>query len=58
MKLQHRLLTAGAVMAAVSAPRAVALVSLEDGRDHLYVDGSFEMGYDSNVFANAQRAGA
>lgn len=59
MKLQLRLLTAGAVVAvAVSAPRAVALVSLEDGRDHLYVDATFEMGYDSNVFANAQNSGS
>jgi hypothetical protein len=59
MKLRHRLLTAGAVMAAaVSAPRAPALVSLEDGRDHLFVDGSVEMGYDSNVFANAQSGGS
>ena len=59
MKLRHRLLTAGAVMAAaVSAPRARALVSLEDGKDHLFVDGSVEFGYDSNVFANAQSGGS
>jgi hypothetical protein len=59
MKLRHRMLTAGAVMAAaVSAPRAPALVSLEDGRDHLFVDGSVEVGYDSNVFANAQSGGS
>jgi hypothetical protein len=59
MKLQHRLLTAAAVMvAAVSVPRVLALVSLEDGRDHLYVDGSVEIGYDSNVFANAQSGGS
>ena len=59
MKLQHRLLTAAAVVAAaVCAPRARALVSLEDGRDRLYVDGTVEMGYDSNVFANAQSGGS
>jgi hypothetical protein len=59
MKLRHRLLTAGAVMAAaVSAPRAPALVSLEDGKDHLFVDGSVEFGYDSNVFANSQSGGS
>jgi len=59
MKLQHRLFTAAAVMAAAfCVPRARALVSLEDGRDHLYVDGSVEMGYDSNVFANAQSGGS
>ena len=51
MKFPHRLLTALAVAAAgVCAPRALALVSLEDGRDHLFVDGSVEFGYDSNVF--------
>src|SRR5580693_6642290 len=59
MKLQPRMLTAAAVMAAaVSATRAPALVSLEDGKDHLYVDGSVEVGYDSNVFANAQSGGS
>ena len=59
MKLRHRLLTAAAVAGiAVCAPRALALVSLEDGRDHLFVDGTVEMGYDSNVFANAQSGGS
>jgi hypothetical protein len=54
MNLQNRLLTAAAVMAtAVCAPAARALVSLEDGKDRLYIDGTVEMGYDSNVFANA-----
>jgi hypothetical protein len=58
MKFQQSLLTALAVSAAVlSAPAAFALVSLEDGKDHLFVDGSFEMGYDSNIFTNAQRDG-
>jgi hypothetical protein len=53
------LLTAAAVAGiAVCAPRALALVSLEDGRDHLFVDGTVEMGYDSNVFANAQSGGS
>jgi hypothetical protein len=59
MKLQHRLLTAAAVTAvAASSPTASGLVSLEDGRDHLYVDGSVDFGYDSNVFANAQSGGS
>ena len=59
MKLAHRLLTAAAVMVvAALAPSARALVSLEDGRDHLFVDGSVEFGYDSNVFANAQSGGS
>lgn len=59
MKLQLRFLTAAAVMAvAVSAPSARALVSLEDGKDHVYVDGTVEFAYDSNVFANAQSGGS
>jgi hypothetical protein len=59
MKLQNRLLTAAAVTAAAFfGPSAFALVSLEDGRDHLFVDGSVEVGYDSNVFANAQSGGS
>jgi hypothetical protein len=46
-------------MAAAVCPQpARALVSLEDGRDHLFVDGSVEVGYDSNVFANAQSGGS
>jgi hypothetical protein len=59
MKLQNRLLTAAAVAAtAVATPAARALVSLEDGKDHLFVDGSVEFGYDSNVFANADSGGS
>jgi Putative beta-barrel porin 2 len=59
MRLQLRFLTAAAVVAvSVAAPKALALVSLEDGRDHLYVDATYEMGYDSNVFANAQSNGS
>jgi hypothetical protein len=59
MTSQRRLLTAAAVAAvAVACPSAWALVSLEDGRDHVYVDGTIEMGFDSNVFANAQSGGS
>jgi len=59
MKLWSRLVTAAAVMGmAVTAPRARALVSLEDGRDHLYVNGTVAEGYDSNVFANASSGGS
>jgi hypothetical protein len=59
MKLQNRLLTAAAVAAtAFASPAARALVSLEDGKDHLFVDGSMEFGYDSNVFANADSGGS
>ena len=56
MKWQNRLLTAAAVLAAaVSAPSAFALVSLEDGKDHLFVDGSFEEGKFVALFGRAGR---
>jgi hypothetical protein len=59
MKSPHRSLTAVAVMAVfVCAPRARALVSLEDGLDHAFVNGTVEYGYDSNVFANALSGGS
>jgi hypothetical protein len=59
MKFQHRLLTAAAVAAvAVFAPRAQALVSLEDGKDHLFVDATADISYDTNVFTNAQDQGS
>jgi len=59
MKLPPRLFTAAAVAAAaLLCPPARALVSLEDGKDHVFVDGMIEMGYDSNVFANAQGGGS
>lgn len=59
MNLPLRLFTAIAVGAiAFAAPCALALVSLEDGRDHIFVDGSFEMGYDSNIFTNALKQGS
>jgi hypothetical protein len=58
MKLQPRFFTAGAVMAAVFlAPSSRALVSLEDGREHIFIDASAEMAYDSNLFANAKNQG-
>ncbi len=59
MKLPPRLPTAIAVAAiAISTPALHALVSLEDGKDHLYVDATVEMGYDSNLFANSNRTGS
>lgn len=59
MKFQPRLLTASAVAwIAIFTPKAMALVSLEDGRDHLFIDGSVDMSYDSNVFTNAQDRGS
>ena len=33
---------------------ARALVSLNDGHDHLYVTGTVAMGWDSNLFANSE----
>lgn len=59
MKFQHRLITAAAVMAAViTIPPARSLVSLEDGKDNLFIDGTVEMAYDSNVFTNARDQGS
>jgi len=59
MKFLPRLPTALAAAAiVVFSPPSRALVSLEDGKDHIYVDASVEMGYDSNLFANANRTGS
>lgn len=59
MRFRRFTLTAAAVIAtAVAATRSLALVSLEDGKDHVYVDGSLEMGYDSNVFTNSKSGGS
>jgi hypothetical protein len=59
MKLFRTSLTAAAVIGfAFAVPRSVALVSLEDGKDHLYVDGSVKMAYDSNVFTNSSKGGS
>jgi hypothetical protein len=59
MNFQQRWLTAAAVTVIVAcAPRARALVSLEDGRDHFYVDVTSGVNYDSAVFANAQSGGS
>lgn len=48
----HRAL---ALLLAISlaCPPAQALVSLNDGHDHLYVTGTVGFGWDSNVFANS-----
>ena len=59
MKFQQRLHTAAAVACiAIFTQRASALVSLEDGKDHLFIDGSVDMSYDSNVFTNAMDQGS
>lgn len=44
--------------AVVAIPSARALVSLEDGLDHVFIDGSVEMAYDSNLFANSNNLGS
>ena len=60
MKLLHRftaaVLLAGAVV--LATPRARALVTLEDGLDQFFVNGSYGIAYDSNVFANSTRGGS
>jgi hypothetical protein len=38
-------------------PPARALVSLNDGADHLYLTATASVGYDSNIFANAAAGG-
>jgi hypothetical protein len=59
MNFQHRLIAASAVIAAaIAIPRAHGLVSLDDGKDKLFIDGSIEMAYDSNVFTNALDQGS
>jgi hypothetical protein len=59
MKYQNLLLTALAVAwLSIFTSRASALVSLEDGKDHLFIDGSVDVSYDSNVFTNAENKGS
>ena len=56
MNLQQRFLTALAVsLAATWVPSALGLVALEDGNEHIFVDGSVGVGFDSNLFANSQQ---
>ncbi len=53
------MLTAAAVLSiGASAPGLRALVSLEDGKDHDYIDSTLQIGYDSNLFARAQSGGS
>lgn len=59
MKLKQRLCAAAVLTSiALAAPGLRALVSLEDGKDRGYVDATVDLGYDSNVFANAQSGGS
>ena len=46
-----------ALAIAVGANTAKALVSLEDGLDHVFVTGTFGIAYDSNVFTNKTSGG-
>jgi len=41
----------------VACPPAWALVALNDGRDRIFVTGSFSVSHDSNVFANSDNEG-
>lgn len=45
---------AGFLGLGLGAPRAFALVSLNDGRDKVFVNGSVTFGWDSNIYANRQ----
>jgi len=50
--------TCAVLLAAVLlSPSARALVSLNDGTDHLYITGTGSVAYDSNIFARADSAG-
>lgn len=48
---EFRALTALGLAACVACPPAQALVTLNDGRDRVYVTGTVGVAYDSNVFA-------
>lgn len=43
--------------ACIACPPARALVTLNDGHDHIYVTGSFGFTHDSNIFASAGSTG-
>lgn len=55
MRLGRNTRIAAALLAAVSVLRSpsLALVSLNDGHDKIYVSAGVSMGFDSNVFANS-----
>lgn len=46
-----------ALAATVACPPAQALVSLNEGRDRIFVNASVSVSQDSNVFANAEQKG-
>lgn len=55
MRFRQHLRDATALLLAalLACPPAHALVSLNDGHDHLYVTGNVSYGWDSNVYANS-----
>src|SRR3954468_10231775 len=59
MTLAQEIRTGLAVLlaATVACPPAQALVTLNDGRDRIFVTGSFSATHDSNVFANSDNEG-
>ncbi len=52
-----RALVATLLAAAMARPPVYALVTLNDSHDHIYVDTSFGVSHDSNVFANKDSQG-
>jgi Putative beta-barrel porin 2 len=57
LKLSSRTTLAGMVCLGISVLPAHALVSLNDGKDKLYVTGKATFGWDSNLFANSDSKG-
>ena len=54
---EFRRALAALLAAAVACPPAHALISLNEGRDRLFVNGSVSISGDSNVFANSDNKG-
>lgn len=52
-----RALIALALAACLACPPALALVTLNDGHDHIYVTGTFGFTHDSNIFASSGSTG-
>jgi hypothetical protein len=54
---KSRTFLAAVLAAIVARPPVSALVTLNDSHDHIYIDSSFGISRDSNVFANSDNAG-
>lgn len=52
-----RLLLAASISVSLVCPPARALVSLNEGSDHIYLTGTFGVTHDSNIFANRDAEG-